>query len=258
MIMRLILIFCILIPTLIFGQSSATDSLNQVDKKGKKQGTWIKKYPNNKTIYSGQFKDDKPIGTFIYYDNYGTLSSKLTHTKNDTSHALFYHDGVSLMSEGKYYKQQRTGIWKQYDGQGDITSQCIYVNGKKNCMERIYYKDGRVSREVNYKGDILDGVIKEFFSNGRVKFSGIYQDGNLNGEVEWFQSGGAKKLHGHYKYAVQVNAWTYYDSNSKPTRIEFYKEGRLLWTKTPVQLRAEKELRKQKQDSLNSATEIKE
>jgi len=248
----------LLLPIVLFAQGPNTDTLNLIDKRGRKQGTWEKKYPNNKVRYHGQFTNDKPVGVFQYFDNYGTLTGKIVHTKNDTANVTFYHDGVSIMSEGTYFKMQRTGVWKFYDGQGDITSQTIFVNGKKHGMSRVYYKDGRIAKEVIYENGILQGIIKEFFANGRLKFTGLYRDGNLEGKVEWFHPNGAKKVRGYYKYAVQVNAWTYYDKNNKPTRIEFYKEGKLIWTKTPEQLKAEKELKKQKKDSLNSTPEIKE
>ena len=41
---------------------------NSVDARGKKQGVWEKKLPQSNVVdYIGQFKDDIPIGTFIYY-----------------------------------------------------------------------------------------------------------------------------------------------------------------------------------------------
>ena len=57
-----ILFYLLLLPGLMFGQ------INQKDAKGKKQGVWSKTYPKSKVVeYTGQFKDDKPIGTFVYY-----------------------------------------------------------------------------------------------------------------------------------------------------------------------------------------------
>ena len=42
--------------------------INKVDEKGKKQGVWEKTYPRSKVLhYKGQFKDDKPVGTFQYF-----------------------------------------------------------------------------------------------------------------------------------------------------------------------------------------------
>ena len=41
---------------------------NKIDENGKKQGPWKKTYPRSIAVqYEGQFKDDKPVGTFKYY-----------------------------------------------------------------------------------------------------------------------------------------------------------------------------------------------
>ena len=45
-----------------------SQEINKVDSKGRKQGVWQKTYPNSRAIeYKGQFKDDKPVGTFYYF-----------------------------------------------------------------------------------------------------------------------------------------------------------------------------------------------
>ena len=106
-------------------------SVNQTDSKGRKQGVWTKKYDNGVTRYTGQFKDDKPVGEFKYYDSYGVLTGSVTHDEMDSAKAIFYHDGVHVMSEGMFYQMQKTGKWKFFDGEGDITSQSLYIMGKK-------------------------------------------------------------------------------------------------------------------------------
>ena len=44
-----------------------SQDLNKTDANGKKQGDWKKYYENGFVRYQGQFKDDKPVGTFNYY-----------------------------------------------------------------------------------------------------------------------------------------------------------------------------------------------
>jgi antitoxin component YwqK of YwqJK toxin-antitoxin module len=226
-----------------------TDSLNQVDSKGRKQGAWSKNYPNGQVRYAGQFKNDKPIGTFQYFNNNGVLMSKVEHREKDTAYAEFYHDGIAIMSSGKYYKQERVGIWKYFDGEGDITSQCIYLNGKKHGPERIYFKDGRTAKELSYTHGFKQGQVTEFFPSGKVKFKGTYVDDNLDGEVEYFHPNGAPKALGNYQHAVKNNTWTLYDGHGKVKTIQFYKDGRLIWSKTPEQLKQEKAAKENNSDN---------
>jgi antitoxin component YwqK of YwqJK toxin-antitoxin module len=87
---------------------------------------------------------------------------------------------------------------------------------------------------------VLDGPVIEFFPSGKVKFKGEYRDGNLDGKVEFFHPNGARKVLGYYEFAVRNKTWTTYDYDGKPKYIQFYKEGRLIWTKTPEQIRKEK------------------
>mgnify|MGYP003309605133 CR=1 FL=1 len=60
-------------------------SINEVDKKGRKQGEWIKKYDNGVVIYKGEFKDDMPIGEFRRFYETGTLHSVQNHKDNNLS-----------------------------------------------------------------------------------------------------------------------------------------------------------------------------
>ena len=66
---------------------------NTIDDKGRKQGNWIKKIPQSNAIdYTGQFKDDKPVGNKWSYDTENRLPlpknikipeiSKIKETKN--------------------------------------------------------------------------------------------------------------------------------------------------------------------------------
>ena len=252
--MRIFLIL-ILLPCLAFAQN---DTINVLDSKGLKQGVWTKKHDNGKTRYIGQFVNDKPTGTFKYYDNYGVLTGEITHLQKDSASCIFYHDGTNILSKGMYHKMMRTGNWKFFDGQGDITSQSIYLKGIKNGPSRIYYKDGQIAREENYKNGVLDGTMLENFSNGNIKFKGTYTAGNLDGDVIYYHPNGNKKLTGYYQYAVREKTWRYYDSDEKLQYVEFYKEGYLKWRKTPEELNADKKSLKNNLDSLNSNIEIKE
>ena len=64
--MKKLLLLSMLLPFLAFSQS-----VNELDASGKKQGIWTKTYKNGNLRYRGQFKDDKPQGLFYYYFSSG-------------------------------------------------------------------------------------------------------------------------------------------------------------------------------------------
>ena len=47
--------------------SGQSDTINQADAKGQKQGYWEKRGSDNTLIYQGYFKDNKPVGEMRRY-----------------------------------------------------------------------------------------------------------------------------------------------------------------------------------------------
>src|SRR5690554_1764970 len=79
--------------------------LNQVDEKGRKQGVWMKTYDDDHDLirYKGQFKDNRPVGKFIYYYPNGKVRSIINHDENSNrSEAYFYHLNEKLIAHGIY------------------------------------------------------------------------------------------------------------------------------------------------------------
>ena len=69
-----------------------TIAQNVTDATGKKQGPWVKNYPDGKIMYEGTFRDDKPVGLFKRYNEKGVLQSELTFSDNkDEAQAVFFH-----------------------------------------------------------------------------------------------------------------------------------------------------------------------
>ena len=67
---------------LFFIQASIAQ-VNQVDAKGLKQGLWHKNYPGTTIyMYEGNFKDDKPVGTFIYRYESGKVRAIIENKPN--------------------------------------------------------------------------------------------------------------------------------------------------------------------------------
>ena len=69
------IIFSILVSNFSFSQS-----INQVDLQGKKQGE-LKKYyeKSGRVLYEGRFKDDKPTGVFRFYYENGSKKALIDH-----------------------------------------------------------------------------------------------------------------------------------------------------------------------------------
>ena len=59
------------------------------------------------------------------------------------------------------------------------------------CENRIlYYENGQIKEEKNYKDGKKDGKWIWYYKNGRIKFENNYKDGELNGKMtSYFENG---------------------------------------------------------------------
>ena len=104
-------------------------SLNRTDSQGKKQGHWIKKFPNESMMYDGYFKDDHPVGEFKRYFEDQELKSVLVYSDDGRkATATIYHQNGNVSSKGVYIDQMKEGKWQFYSEyiKGYLISEEIY------------------------------------------------------------------------------------------------------------------------------------
>ncbi len=205
------------------------DNINKVDEKGRKQGAWKKSYPSGVVRYTGQFKDDKPIGTFQYFSEFGKKTSEISY-KQDTGFATFFHVNGEVMGKGIYINRAKQGTWMYWDNNGILSSEEEYKNDKLINTRKVYYAGGGIARTEPYQDGLINGKVQEFFEEGQLKYEANYIDGNPDSTVNYFHPNGNKRIVGRYKDAVRHGKWIYYDENAKITHWEFYKLGELIKT----------------------------
>jgi antitoxin component YwqK of YwqJK toxin-antitoxin module len=183
---------------------------NQVDSKGRKQGAWVKTYPKSKIIqYKGQFKDDKPVGTFTYFYSSGKVKAVVKHDLNSTrSSAYFYHENGILMSHGIYRDMKKDSIWLNFTPAGRLSNSETFLKDSLHGKKIVYY----VPDNLEDKSRLPSAVY-------------FYDNGKMNGEaIEYFQTGTVKSR-GTYKNNKKVGIWDYFHPNGKKMILERYKDG---------------------------------
>ena len=226
-----ILFYLLLLPGLMFGQ------INQKDAKGKKQGVWSKTYPKSKVVeYTGQFKDDKPIGTFVYYYPSSKKKAEITHDAvTGRSVAVFYHETGMIMSKGIYRNLKKDSIWLNYTPSGRLSTSETYKNDLLDGKLIMYYLPDNVDdRSVIVSGTYMyvkgmrEGESVEYFLNGAIKTKGVYKSNKKNGVWESFHANGQKMNLIRYKDGVQ-HGWCYaYNAAGKELAKVYYYHGRIL------------------------------
>lgn len=199
---------------------------NRTDADGLKQGKWVKKYPDGKTEYEGEFKDDNPTGLFKYYDISGNLIAKVNFNEDGSAKAEMYYEKGEIAAKGDYAAPEvKTGKWTFYDHHGNIRSEVHYKNNKKHGNAVYYYKDGSVVKETTFENGRENGYRKEYFANGKVKFEGAVVDGNFDGEIKIYHPNGKIDQKGLYRNAVRDSTWVYFDEKGRTTRKIHYEKG---------------------------------
>ncbi len=214
---------------------SLAQEYNKTDSEGRKQGKWIKTYEGKKDIlYKGSFKDDRPVGLFVFYYENGKVKAKNTYFNDGyNSYASTYHENGKLMSTGKYVNQKKDSTWVYLDQYGNYISKDTYQNGKKHGRCIVFYPfnpkidEGRpniLETAIYVNGD-RDGEYQKFFRNGKLLTEGTYSLGLFEGKVTTYYPTGNKKNETYYKHGIKNGYSINYDGNGQETSKQYYRKG---------------------------------
>jgi len=199
--------------------------INAIDANGMKQGPWKKYYESTKALfYEGQFKDDKPVGTFKHYYNNSKLRSITIYQGNIARAEVFTRKGI-LMAKGKFVDQKKDSTWVYFNDYGKISQKETYFEGNKSGLEETYYPNGQVASRVEYINGIENGKFVMFYSNGNIENEGEYLNGQFNGNYIYYYDNKKKMYEGMYELGKKNKLWVYYHSDGLIKMFIHYKMG---------------------------------
>ena len=225
---KLIFIYLLFISALIHAQ------INQVDANGKKQGSWEKKHPKSSVLhYKGQFKDDKPVGVFTYYYLSNKIQAVIKHDlKTGRSEATFYHENGNILSQGIFKNMKKDSVWCNYVPSGRLSSKETYKNDVLDGKMIVYYvpedlydKTQQVYYTCNYLNGKLDGEKIEYFQGGKLKSKGNYRNNIKVGVWEEYHPNGRLMMTQRYLKGERHGWWISYGENGQETGRTYYYEG---------------------------------
>lgn len=220
-------IFISMIFIVFFGSLNAQQT-NITDVNGMKQGPWKKYYESTKSLfYEGQFKDDKPVGTFNHYYNSGKLRS-VTKYQGDIARAEVFTQKGKLLAKGKFIDQKKDSIWVYYGDFGMVSQKETFYKGNKTGLEETYYPNGQVASQIEYINDIENGNFVMYYSNGNIENEGEYLNGQYNGEYTYYYDNGKKMYEGVYEIGRKNKLWVYYHSDGLIKMFIHYDMGKTI------------------------------
>lgn len=225
-----ILFFALLLSFYPFGKTEAqTNEINQIDKKGLKQGIWRKTNPDGKLIYEGEFKNDLPEGKFIYYDSTQKVKAISLFSKAGTkTEATTFNRYGKKSSEGTYLNEKREGTWKFYNEDEYLIAEEYYENGIPSGTWKNYYHKGALLEEIKYKNGKKEGPWKQYFEDGPLKLSANFENSKLDGIATFYHPNGRVKISGLYKSNYKEGIWMHLNDKGVAEKKERWSDGILI------------------------------
>lgn len=211
--------------------------LNQTDSKGRKQGEWAKTYPNSRVYqYKGQFKDDKPIGTFTYFYPNTKVKAVIKHDANSNrSVAYMYHDNGEIMSYGIYRDMKKDSVWLNFGPSGRLSNTETYRADSLHGPKTVYFvpedpndKTQRVASVYNYVNGKVDGSFIEYYDNGVTKKTGKFVNNRREGEWITYEPTGKRMMLERFKNGVKHGWFIAYDAAGNEANRVYYYHGKLV------------------------------
>jgi antitoxin component YwqK of YwqJK toxin-antitoxin module len=202
--------------------------INKTDPQGKKQGHWIKKYPNENIMYDGFFKNDHPVGEFKRYYENSTIKSLLIYNENgNEATAVIYHPNGHISSKGKYVNQKKEGKWQFFSAivKDYLISEENYSGNMRNGLSLKFYPDSTIAEKVFYVNNLKQGEWIQYYPKGSVCLKSTYLNGNINGQFQvWFENG-KLEFSGQYKDDSRDGLWYIYNKDGSLKYKMEYADG---------------------------------
>jgi antitoxin component YwqK of YwqJK toxin-antitoxin module len=206
----------------------SASELNKSDQQGRKQGHWIKKYPDQTVMYDGYFKNDNPVGEFRRYYETKVLKSLLVYNEaGNEAIATIYHSNGFISSKGKYVNQLKEGKWQFFSISinGYLILEETYTRNLRNGISLKFYPDSVVAEKLFYVNDIRQGEWIQYYPNGEVSLKSSFLNDKINGKFEVWYENGRKQFSGQYKNDTRDGLWQIFNPDGTIKYKIQYVEG---------------------------------
>ena len=210
---------------------------NVTDAEGRKQGRWIRVYPDGQLYYSGSFKDDRPVGHFTFFRENGRVLSEVEHeTGSDMAKAILYREDGTESHRGQYrtvlvdgaWTQHKAGAWEAFDAQGRTRLKEHYQADLLDGPSRAFHPNGNLLEEGQYlKGD-KTGLWKTYNRAGELRSEELWREGERHGVSKVMQDNGQPLSLGEFERGIPVGEWQTFTPMGKVRSVITYEGGRVV------------------------------
>ncbi|MFV0376674.1 MAG: toxin-antitoxin system YwqK family antitoxin [Mangrovibacterium sp.] len=215
-----------LLMLVVFGfAANAQSPINQTDTFGRKQGLWQKNQASGQLLYSGSFKDDKPVGEWKRYHANGMVKAILVYAEGSgPAGATLFDELGQKVATGFYLEQEKNGHWVYFDKNQRVQEE-EYARGIKNGKSKTYYPSGELFVETTYADGLQEGVYRAFFKNGTPYFECRMKDDKRDGICHVFHENGELETEANYVDGLRDGLWKYYSEQGTYQYTLIYDRG---------------------------------
>ncbi len=203
--------------------------------KNGREGLWIFYFENDKMSEEATYKNGILSGTSNLYYSSGKIKETGNFIDNKISgKVLFYNEMGVKIQESSYSNGEKLGLQIIFDEEGKINSEYyLAANNLKNGLEKVYFKNGKLKEERNFKMGLRHGKVKTYHESGKLEAEGNFANDKAHGPITtYFENGKIK-----YKATFDTTSlaennligdlYEYNEDGSIKLHAYGYKDGRL-------------------------------
>jgi antitoxin component YwqK of YwqJK toxin-antitoxin module len=167
---------------------SQSDTINQLDENtGRKIGLWIvngemsknKDYANDAVIEKGYYKNSRKDGKWIKYWPNGNIKSEMFYKRGRTfGNYITYFNNGNIEEQGSMKSGFLYGEYKMYWPNGQIRQSKTFAdNGNTEGLVELFYDNGNKELSYNTENGKESGRATWFYENGDLKKESFYNEG---------------------------------------------------------------------------------
>lgn len=128
----------------------------------------------------------------LFQEIKGLTDTIILYRKNEASkEVLEYTDSSRLNSVAKEYRNDR--LLKE-----------TFVKNKEIVLEKEYYANGKLAREIPLKDGLINGEAKDYYENGKIRSTATFVNGDIDGIVKEYNQAGKVIKETLYKNGKKV------------------------------------------------------
>ena len=128
----------------------------------------------------------------LFQEIKGLTETTILYRKNEVrKEVLEYTDSSRLNSVDKEYRNDR--LLKE-----------TFVKNKEIVLEKEYYANGKLAREIPLKDGLISGEAKDYYENGKIRSTATFVNGHIDGVVKEYNQAGKVIKETLYKNGKKV------------------------------------------------------